>query len=148
MANQGESLYEKKSYKELSKKNIYNTIEFLLKEGVEFSIIAYTNFIDFNPEIPKEIIEFEEITMFMIAGYSFESAVLNRDSFSFEAGFGEQNYGAILTIPLEAIVQIRVDEDLLVVNYYEPKEEPKLENSMNILLNNPENQKLLKKKKH
>jgi len=145
MYNQEESLYKKKSYKELSKKNIYNTIEFLLKEGAEFSIIAYANFIDFNPKIPKDIVEFEEITMLMIAGYSFESALLDKDNFSFEAGFGEKNYGSVLSMPLEAIMQIRIDDNLLAINYYEPKKEKKLENSIDILLNNPENQKFLKK---
>ena len=66
----------------------------------------------------------------------------------FEAGFGLENYGSHLTIPLEAIAQIIVNEDILSISYYKPKkEQPKELNSMDILLNNPENLKLLKKKK-
>ena len=139
-------LYKKSNYKEMSKLNIYNTLELLLNEGVEFNVIIYTNFIDFNPEIPKDIIEFNDITVFTIAGYSYESALVSKDTFSFEAGFGLENYGSILNIPLEAIIQIRLDEDVLLINYYEPIKEQKTLNSMDILLNNPENKKLLNKK--
>jgi len=96
------SIYDKTSYKEMIQKNIYNTIEFLLKEGIEFSIICYTNFIEFNPSIPSEIIEFNEITLFAIAGYSYESSTITKTNFTFEAGFGEQNYGSYLKVPLEA----------------------------------------------
>jgi len=141
------SIYDKTSYKEMIQKNIYNTIEFLLKEGIEFSIICYTNFIEFNPSIPSEIIEFNEITLFAIAGYSYESSTITKTNFTFEAGFGEQNYGSYLKVPLEAIMQIVVNEDVLLLNYYEPKEEPEIANSMDILLNNPENLKLIKKRK-
>jgi len=140
-------VFETKSYKEMIIKNIYNTIEFLLKEGVEFSIICYTDFIEFNPPIPSEIIEFNEITLFAISGYSFESSSITKSSFTFEAGFGAQNYGSYLKIPLEAIMQIVVGEDVLLLNYYEPKEEQEVTNSMDILLNNPENLKLIKKRK-
>ena len=134
-------LFQSNEYKSVAIKNNYNIIEFLLKENIEFIIIAHTNVIEFNPPIPKEVIEFDEIVRFDIAGYSFESATLNRDSLIFEAGFGAQNYGSILTIPLEAIYQIAVGETLLSINYYKPKKI----NSMEILLNNPENKKLLKK---
>ena len=144
-----EDFFQSDEYKELAKRNIYATLELLLKRGIEFSIISYTKAIDFNPAIPKEIIEFDEIAMFIIAGYSYESSTLNKNSFSFEAGFGVENYGSILNIPLEAIVQIAIGEELLLINHYEPKEnivEPET-SSMDILLNNPENLKLIKRKK-
>ena len=144
-----EDFFQSDDYKELSKNNIYATLELLLKRGIEFSIISYTKAIDFNPPIPKEIIQFDEIAMFIIAGYSYESSTLDKSSFSFEAGFGVENYGSILNIPLEAIVQIAIGEELLLINHYEPKEnivEPET-SSMDILLNNPENLKLIKRKK-
>ena len=147
--NNLEEFFQSKEYKELSKKNIHDTLELLLKRGMEFSIISYTNIIDFNPAIPNEIIEFDEIAMFIIAGYSFESSTLNKDTFSFEAGFGVENYGSILSIPLEAIVQIAIGEELLLINHYEPKEviPEEVNNSIDILLNNPENLKLIKRNK-
>ena len=144
-----EELFQSAEYKELSKKNIYSTIELLLKKGIEFSIISYTKATNFNPPIPKEIIEFDEIAMFIIADYSFESSSLDKDTFSFEAGFGVENYGSVLTMPLEAIVQIAIGEELLLINHYEPKEENIVQesSSMDILLNNPENLKLINRKK-
>jgi hypothetical protein len=137
--------FEKKSYKELVVKNCYNTLDFLLKEGLDFSIATYTNVIKCNPEIPKDIIEFDESALFVIANYTKESSLLTKEYFSFEAGFGEENFGSTITIPLEAIMQIIVDEEILHISYYEPKV-PVEKNSMEMLLNNPENQKLLKKK--
>ena len=144
-----EEFFQSNEYRELAKKNIYATLELLLKKGIEFSIIGYTKAIDFNPPIPKEILEFDEIAMFIIAGYSYESSTLDKNSFSFETGFGAENYGSVLTIPLEAVVQIAIGEELLLINHYEPKEEivePEV-SSMDILLNNPENLKLIKRKK-
>ncbi len=142
-----DNLFKSDSYRDLVVKNNYNTIEFLLKAGEDFGIVAYTDFINFNPEIPKSVIEFEKFALFMIAGYSKESAVLNNENFSFEAGFGESNFGSHLTIPLEAIVQIVADEDIIAVSYYEPQKRIEPKNSMDLLLNNPENQILLKKLK-
>ncbi len=140
-----EELFESKAYQELIQKNNYNTLEFLLKEGVDFGIVAYTQFINFNPEIPETVIQFDKYALFMIAGYSKESALLEKNSFSFEAGFGESNYGSLLTIPLEAIAQIIVGEDIVTLSHFEPKEKKEPKNSMDLLLNNPENQSLLKK---
>jgi len=139
------NLLESNAYRELVLKNNYNTLEFLLKSGVDFGIVAYTDFIDFNPTIPSSIIEFEKFALFMIAGYSKESALLEGKTLSFEAGFGANNYGSLLTIPLEAIAQIVVGDEIISISQYEPKEIQEPQNSMDLLLNNPENQTLLKK---
>ena len=139
-------IFESEKYIQLVKQNNYNIIDFLLKEGLEFAIITYTNVIEFNPKIPKEIIEFDKIARFNVYAYSFESSTLTKDSLTFEAGFGEENYGSVLTIPLEAIHQILLDEITLSLNYHEPKLKQK-QNSMDILLNNPKNLELLKKRK-
>ena len=145
-----DALFKSKEYEELVKKNNFNTIEFLLKKGVEFSIVAYTNVIKFDPPIPKEIIEFDKLALFLIANYTFESASLDKDNFYIEAGFGTQNFGSFLTIPLEAIYQILIEDTLLNISYYKPINKEKILkkiDSMSILLNNPENLKLLKRKK-
>jgi len=138
-------LFKKCEYKELVVKNCYNTLKFLLKEGVDFSIATYTNVIEFNPPIPQEIATFDESALFVIANYTKESTTIDKSSITFETGFGNENFGSILTIPLEAIMQIFVGEEILHISYYEPKVKI-VQNSMELLLNNPENQKLLKKK--
>ncbi len=140
-----ESLYKKESYKELIEKNNYNTLEFIMKEGVDFAIVAYVNAVEFKPQIPESIIKFDKAALFMIAGYSKESAYLEKEQFHFEAGFGEENFGSLLTIPLEAIAQIIIEEDIVIFSHYEPQEKKEPQNSMELLLNNPENQNLLQK---
>jgi len=136
-------IFEKESYKEVVIKNNYNIIDFLLKEHVEFAILTYTNVIKFNPPIPKEIIEFEKQALFAIAAYTLDSAYLEGKNFIFEAGFGQENFGSTLIVPLEAIYQIVVEDIIVAISYYEPK----VINSMEILLNNPENLKLIKRRK-
>ena len=141
------NLFQTDEYKNLSKKNIYNTIEYLLKEGIEFNIVVYVDFIEFTPEVPKSIIDFEELSLFIISAYSFESASLDKDYLYFEAGFGAENFGSFLKVPLQAIAQIAIEVTLILINYYKPKKEKfQLDRSMDILLNNPENQKFLNKK--
>ncbi len=143
-----EEIFQSKAYKELIKKNNYNTIEFLLKENLEFMVLCYTKPIYFNPPVPEDIILFDEIAMFIISGYTFETASIDKDYFYFEAGFGSENYGSVLTVPLEAVGQIVYSEDILTISHYEPKNQNEKElNSMEILLQNPENLKLLKRKK-
>ncbi len=143
------NFFQSKAYIELVKKNSYNTIETLLKEGIDFAIVCYTDPIEFSPPVPETVIKFDKLAMFIITGYTFESAYADKNFFYFEAGFGTENFGSFLKIPLEAITQILLNEDIITINYYEYKEkkEPKELNSMEILLQNPENLKLLKKKK-
>jgi len=138
-------IYEKDSYRDLVVKNCYNALEFLLKEGLDFAVASFTNVIEFNPPIPTEVVEFDESALFVIANYTKDSTHLTKTHISFEAGFGESNFGSTLTIPLEAIMQLIIDEDIIHISYYEPKIKVD-KNSMDLLLNNPENQKLLKKR--
>jgi len=139
-----DSIYDSLEYKVLAIKNNYNTLEFLLNSGSEFSIVCYIDVVEFNPPVPSSIIEFDNLTLFNIANYTLESASLDEKSFTIETGFGAQNFGSLLRIPLEAIYQIIYKSDLLCINYYEPKVP---EDSMDIFLNNPENFKLVKKLK-
>jgi hypothetical protein len=85
-----------------------------------------------------------------LSGYTFESAKIDKGYFVFEAGFGSENFGATVSVPLLAIKQLFVEEHPIVINLAEPllaqKKEDKVQNSMEALLNNPENKKLLKKK--
>ena len=116
--------------------------------------------IKFTPQLPVEIREtFNETVLFILSGYTFESAQLDEDYFSFEAGFGAENFGSIVTIPLLGIQQIIIGGDTpIMINHAKPiinvekKEESDSQkalksSSMEALLNNPENKKLLKSKK-
>ncbi len=142
---------ETSKYKELIQNHILATIEYLFDENQEFGIACDISVVNFSPSLPKEIQNsLPEITLFMLANYSFESASVDQDYLSFEAGFGPNNFGALVQIPLLAIKQIFVDEYPILINVTSSskiEEEKEEVDSMSALLNNPENAKLLKKKK-
>ena len=143
---------ETSKYKELMQNHILATIEYLFDANQEFGVACEISAVGFSPDLPSELHEsLPEITLFMLANYSFETASVDQHYLSFEAGFGPDNFGALVQIPLLAIKQLFVDEYPILLNIttsHEIKEE-KIEeiDSMSALLNNPENAKLLKKKK-
>ena len=143
---------ETSKYKELIKSHILETIEYLFDANQEFGVACEISATRFSPDLPSNLHEsLPEVTLFMLANYSFESASVDQHYLSFEAGFGANNFGALVQIPLLAVKQIFVDQYPILVNVTssdEVKEEKKEEvDSMSALLNNPENAKLLKKKK-
>lgn len=143
---------ETNEFKELTSSHITKTIEYLFKNNYEFAITTKVNYLTFTPSLPDEIMQsFDNIILFIIAGYSFESAKIDGDYFYFEAGFGENNFGSVVSLPILAINNIFVQETPILINQTTPKEikKPKEStklSSMEALLSNPENQKLLKKK--
>ena len=147
------TIFERLSYRELVIKNNYNVIDFLLKEGIEFSIGCYVDVVNFNPPIPSDIIEFNEFTIFAIVNYTFESAKVNKEYLEFEAGFGPSNFASIVQVPLDAIAWIAVNQDeYIAISHYRPKiriksKEEEIQNSMQALLQNPENLKIIKEKR-
>ena len=143
---------ETSKYKELMQNHILATIEYLFDANQEFGVACEISAVSFSPDLPSDLHEsLPEITLFMLANYSFETASVDQHYLSFEAGFGPDNFGALVQIPLLAIKQLFVDEYPILLNVTsssEIKEEKKEEvDSMSALLNNPENAKLLKKKK-
>ena len=147
---------ESSEYKELMKEHIYATVEYLFNKNQEFGIACETSEVSFEPNLPTDIREsLPEVTLFMLANYSFETANIDTQYVSFEAGFGVDNFGALVHIPLLAVKQIFVDEYPILINVSstnplekeeEAQEEKESVNSMEALLNNPENAKLLKRK--
>jgi len=138
------------TYASLMNKHISQIISYLFEENKEFAIACNLNEIIFTPELPIEIQEtFKESVLFIIANYSFESSKLEDEYFSFEAGFGSENFGSTVSMPLLAIKQIFVDEKVLMINYANTKDKiakvKHTNNSMEALLNNPQNQKFRKK---
>jgi hypothetical protein len=149
-------LFQTPTYQKLISSHIDQTIRFLFDNNQEFALACEINYLSFTPELPEEIRKgFGETVLFILTGYTYETAKLEEGYFSFEAGFGEENFGSVVTLPLLAIKQIFVGEYPIAINISEPiaeeetdkLPEPDSSKSMEALLNNPENQKLLKKKK-
>jgi len=144
------NLFQTAKYKTLMSEHIFKTIDYLFEKNQEFAIACQIKHVIFQPELPTGIQEsFDETVLFILSGYTFESAHLEKDFFSFEAGFGEDNFGSTVTVPLLAIKQLFVGDNPIVLNLaeYVAEKKPTEKNSMESLLKNPENKKLLKKRK-
>ena len=146
------NLFQTPEYKKLMQEHILQTIEYLFQKNQEFAVACEIKHISFSPELPQSIQEsFEETVLFILSGYTFESASIDKEYFRFEAGFGDENFGSTVTIPLLCIKQVFVGDHPIVFNLakYEKERKESVSNksSMEALLNNPENKKLLKKKK-
>jgi len=143
------------NYMAMMRKNIQELLLFLFEQEQNFGILCKIEHLDFEPELPEHIRnEFRPMTLFFLAGYTFETAQLEDDLLVFEAGFGEENVGSFVRVPLLSIMQIIVDETPIFVNLsspsevasnHPPKSENGVENSMASFLSNPENQKFVKK---
>jgi len=139
---------QKPQFREMMQEHIFNSIEFLFDTNQEIGVACEIEFVQFDPPLPKDIEStLPTVTLFMLANYSFESASLNEDFLQFEAGFGIDNFGSFVQIPLLAIKQMFVDEYPILINITSPQEEKEEVDSMSALLNNPENAKLLRKNK-
>lgn len=150
------NLLQTPEYRALIQSHIYQTIQYLFDKNQEFALACEVKYITFSPELPHEIKDsFEETVLFILRGFTFESAQLNEEGFSFEAGFGSENFGSVVSLPLLAIKQVFVGENPIVINLAHPEIETKkkkeesasTKSSMEALLKNPENKKLLKNKK-
>ncbi len=143
-------------YASLMQKNIQDILIFLFEKEQNFGVLCKIEELSFNPPLPKEINDsFRPMTLFFLAGYTFESARINDNYLEFEAGFGSENIGSFVSVPLLSIMQIIIDETPIFINLSqvsakdeENSSEPKTEgikNSMSAFLSNPENQKFIKK---
>lgn len=150
------NLLQTPEYRALMQSHIYETIQYLFKKNQEFALACEVKYITFTPELPADIKEsFDDTVLFILSGFTFESAQLNEGYFSFEAGFGSDNFGSTVSLPLLAIKQLFVGDNPIVINFAQPviENEKKKEgsaskkSSMEALLKNPENKKLLKNKK-
>jgi hypothetical protein len=144
---------ENEIFVRLMRVHVHETLELLFQEGIQFSILTNIAEVNFDPPLPSHISQhFKPITMFVLAGYTYESAQVDETVLSFEAGFGKENMGAMVKVPLGAILQVVIEETPILINLSIPKEtspeeteESGVEKSMVALLSNPENKKLFKK---
>lgn len=144
------------SYARLMENHLRDMLIYLFENDQNFGILCKIEHVTFDPPLPKHLSdEFRAMTLFFLAGYTFESARIDNDILIFEAGFGQENIGSFVSVPLLSIVQIIIDDTPAFVNLAQPQEHHALhaiekdegvQNSMSAFLSNPENQKFLKKK--
>jgi len=153
-----ENLIEDRNFSKLMKKHLEELIVLLFEKEQNFGVLCKIEEISFHPELPEGMFEeFRPLTLFFLAGYTFETAKIEDDMLIFEAGFGPENFGSVVSVPLLSILQVIVDETPVMINLAVEKEENDdkqsdekvdesgVKNSMESFLSNPENQKFLKK---
>ena len=139
------NIIENEDYKNLVEKQIKENIHFLLDKNQEFSITANIEPITFTPELPKVIKDqMHKFSLFILSNYTYTTIQIDNQFMSFEAGFGNENFGSVVKIPLFAIFQIIVDESVLYLNSVATVEKFNKDlkrNSMSLFKNNPHNKK-------
>jgi len=150
-----ENIIQDRDFAQLMKKNIQELIVLLFQKEQNFGILCKIEDVSFAPALPESInTEFRPLTLFFLAGYTFETARIEDDVLIFEAGFGSENFGSVVYVPLLSILQIIIDETPVLINISAYKEEEKkkeadidengVKNSMASFLSNPENSKFIK----
>ncbi|GAA8710802.1 hypothetical protein BTM482_00100 [Helicobacter pylori] len=95
----------------LNNKHCIEYLQFLSKNHLSFNLLCERDAIDFSPKLPKEIHEkFGTLVLFVLAGYTLESLIIDAKSVQFEAGFGPNNIGSVVQVELPGIIQILIKE--------------------------------------
>ena len=139
------NIIEDEEYKNLIENQIKETVFFLLEKNQEFSITANIEPVTFTPELPSVIRnQMHKFSLFTLSNYTYTTVQIDDDYMSFEAGFGNENFGSVVKIPLHAIFQIVVNESILYINSVATVEKFNKDlkkNSFNIFKSNPNNKK-------
>ncbi|MBP9616018.1 MAG: hypothetical protein KBD88_03240 [Aliarcobacter sp.] len=132
-------------YKKLVEEQIKENIIFLLNKNQEFSVTANIESATFTPELPKVIKDqMHKFSLFILSNYTYSTVQINDMHLSFEAGFGSENFGSEVKIPLHSVFQIIVDESILYINSVATVEKFNKnvkKNSFDVFKNNPNNKK-------
>jgi hypothetical protein len=149
-----ENVIDEIGFAKIMNKSIEDIIIHFFDKEQNFGILCRIEEVEFSPALPPEInAEFRALTLFFLAGYTFETARIENGMLIFEAGFGGENIGSVVTLSLLSIMQIIVDETPIFINLsvykdaIEKEEESGtqgIQNSMASFLSNPENSKFLK----
>ena len=150
-----ENVIEDEEFARIMQKNIQDIIVYFFEREQNFGILCKIESVSFDPDLPEDIKkDLRSLTLFFLAGYSLETAHIVDNMLIFEAGFGSENFGSIVNVPLLSIMQVIVDETPLLINLSTFKEklptqdegvdDDGVQNSMASFLNNPENSKFLK----
>ncbi len=144
-------IFADREFGEISRRAISEMVAYLLGRGVEFAVLVESAHADFEPALPDEIYaSFDERVLFVLSGYTLQSACLDGDRLSFEAGFGAENFGSVVTVPVGAIRQIYSEGIPVAINSAKMPASSAADgdSSMEALLSNPENMRLFKKKRN
>jgi len=135
-------------YRDMMIRQTKEQILFFLKNSIEFNIIVNMDSgISFSPELPKYISSgFANFTLFAIAGYTFKSAYVENNTLVFEAGFGKENFGSIVRVDIDRILQIVKDETPIFINTIASIPQQANKNSMEVFKSKSKNQKFFKNK--
>lgn len=152
-----ENVIDEHGFAQIMKKSIEDIVIHFFEQEQNFGILCKIEEVEFEPSLPASInAEFRPLTLFFLAGYTFETARIENDMLIFEAGFGGDNFGSVVHVPLLSIMQIIIDETPVFINLSvykdkelaaqagKPKDDAGVQNSMASFLNNPENSKFLK----
>ncbi len=152
-----ENIIKDRDFALLMQRNIQDLMLHFFSKNQHFGILCDLEHVSFEPELPQDIKnEFRAMTLFFLAGYTFETAKIENDYVIFEAGFGPDNIGSVVSVPLLSILQIIVEETPVLINLASPfpKEplfqeqsidEKGVEHSISSFLSNPENAAFLNK---
>ncbi|EAH8200847.1 hypothetical protein O8I42_04860 [Campylobacter lari] len=146
-----DKILNNKNFISLMQKSIYECLQILIQEDIEFNIIVNTKFVTLEPPLPPEldVVSKNPYCLFALGGYTFKSIVLTNEYIEFHAGFGPDDFATFVKVDLGAITQIQVEDNIIFVNfsnYFKKQNDQKLkEKSMNAFLNNPNNKDLFKK---
>ena len=146
-------MIKEREFQEILEAHIKDLLHYLLERDQAFGLLCNLEYVTFDPPLPEDLAQqLKEITLFMIAGYTFESFEIEEHILSFEAGFGPQNFGSVISMPILAVLQILVEETPILINMAQPmadnttdKEDSGVKSSLESFLSNPENRKFLKK---
>lgn len=144
-------LVENREYKNMVRLQIKEVMTFLMNANQEFAITANVKGITFDPQLPSSILDqLSNFSLFVLSNYTYSTIKIDNEFLYFEAGFGKENFGAQVKIPLTGIFQIIIDESIIYINpiatFDKFFEKEKLEkNSMDVFKNNPHNKKLVDK---
>jgi hypothetical protein len=139
---------ESVSFKDLMIKQVKEMISYLLERNNEFAITANINGATFNPTLPVTIEKkMSKFSLFVLSNYTYTTIKIDDEIISFEAGFGSENFGSTVTIPLESIFQIVIEDSILLINpvatveKFNNNSKALKHKSLNAFKNNPNNKK-------
>ena len=138
-------IIKNKKFRKLKEAHAKELLYFLLDNvNDEFSIVCALEGIKFEPKLPEHIISaYKDIIIFVLANYTLSTAKIEDDYLIFEAGFGEENFGSVVTVPIGNIIQILQYETPLFINPAATLPKPKEEKPKNPFAANPRNKKFM-----
>ncbi|WP_456323328.1 hypothetical protein [Hydrogenimonas sp.] len=146
-------LIKEEEFGQMMEEHIKDMLLYLLEKDQPFGLLCNLEHVSFDPPLPEEIASaLPEVTLFMVAGFTFESFQVEERTLFFEAGFGPENFGSIVTMPILAVLQLLVEETPLLINMAQPipkkvtaqKDDSGIQSSLESFLSNPENRKFFK----